>query len=71
MWRHRFRDPGPCPICGAPHHSCTTFEPALSTTREAPAIRARQKVAEVKAALKADEFTTDTYKRPAGRRRRP
>jgi hypothetical protein len=25
------REPGPCPICGAPHHSCTTFSATQAT----------------------------------------
>lgn len=66
------RDPGPCPICGAPHSACTTTTPVVVVDQlpaaTAAAARARAAtsttpVAEaIQATLPAGTFTTATYR---------
>lgn len=66
-------DPGECPICGAPHCSCTAgggIEIVQLPNRDAAAALARAEVVApplvaevVQAGLPAGEFTTGTYRR--------
>jgi hypothetical protein len=64
----RRQDPGPCPICGAPHTVCTGDAgpieiPQLpqrdaAAAREIPALKAER----VQATLPPGEFTSGTYR---------
>lgn len=53
------QDPGPCPICGAPHTACTTDNVAAMTTLQLPC---RDAAAAAQPAP-TPEFTTATYRR--------
>jgi len=69
IWR---RDPGPCPICGAPHTACTAESvaslavpqlPARDASAPAAVYVAPQLRAEiVQATLGPNDFTTGTYR---------
>jgi len=68
-----FGDPGPCPICDAPHTTCTADVPSLTGNAVAslPALPAPARVAPVSLApLAPGEFSTATYTSPRPRRKR-
>jgi len=72
--RHR-GDPGPCPVCGAPHTSCTalTGPPAVvqlpaRDRAEIPALQLHQAAPARKPANPT--FETGTYRRKRGHLRR-
>ena len=74
LWR---RDPGPCPICGAPHTACTTdtahslIVPQLpARDASAPAVVAPLRAETLQATLPAGQFTTGTYRGGTNPRRR-
>lgn len=59
-------DPGPCPVCGAPHTTCTapseaSMHTSLLPCRDAAAVAAAPPPSAP--ALQAGEFTTSTYRR--------
>lgn len=67
-------DPGPCPICGAPHCSCRSSEPLTQIVqlpmRDAAAAAVAPAPLEcerIQAELPPGHFTTGTYRR----RKRP
>jgi hypothetical protein len=75
MWRH---DPGPCPICGAPHTACTADSGAVVVAqmpaRDAQVARTRALAAPSAVpcdpvAPAPETFTTATYRGRARRRR--
>jgi hypothetical protein len=70
-----FGDPGPCPICDAPHTTCTVdaqgalIVPSLVSNAAASVPKPPPLRAELRqATLPPDEFTTATYKSPRPRR---
>ena len=73
-------DPGPCPVCDAPHTGCTATTGAIAIPQlperdaSAAAVLPPLQAEIVQATLPPDEFTTGTYRgtRPiaAGRPRR-
>jgi hypothetical protein len=67
FWLSRFNDPGRCPICDAPHHTCTSYDgaivvtPATGPVTVTVPVRAAApptKSEEVQATLPAGQFTT-------------
>ena len=65
-------DPGPCPVCGAPHTTCTAYTgpivvaqlPLRDAAASAPSPVSPPLMAErIQAALPPGQFTTGTYRR--------
>jgi len=75
MWYGRI-DPGPCPVCDAPHTTCTSPDYRGITVRQAPARDAALAAEQARTAAAAASsapapagtFTTATYR---GRKRVP
>jgi len=68
-----FVDPGPCPICGAPHSCCVELPSGAIAIDQLPASSAHAaalRATAVQAALPPGEVTTGTYRGDTPRRRR-
>lgn len=65
-------DPGPCPVCDAPHHSCVeTASGAILVDMLPASTQAAQLAAtQVQATLPAGTFTSATYRGTPPRRPR-
>lgn len=64
-------DPGPCPICGAPHCSCCELaDGRILINPTAAQVAALLRATAVQATLPPGAFTTGTYRGTPPRRRR-
>ena len=70
-WRH---EPPPCPICGAPHTTCTSPGYAAGAVtmavRRPRALLVRPEPPPPATTVVSEPFTTATYKRPPKAKRR-